>query len=157
MMNSLRLRVAIVGSRGFIASPLQVKWLEAKIPSDAIVVSGNAVGADQLSKLWKNNIQYLPWSGYNKELGYGAKCAVAGHITIYDNVIGDLFPWITKASVMKLVRRNCALIGGLYGNKKVDILFYGCPKGVITSGTKYALTFAKHLGIPIFKIPDIMI
>lgn len=149
-------RVSIIGSRQFFANEAQIDFLKSKIPDDTIITSGNAVGADQISKHWERNIQYLPWSGYNSELGLGMMHIVAGNVTVYDEIIDDLFPWIKrsgKQGLLKLIRRNMCMVSGLNNDAEVDAVYYGCMTDEVSGGTAYAVTYAKSLGIPCYKIP----
>ncbi len=115
-----------------------------------IVVSGNAEGCDQASKIFKNNYQYLPWKGYNSHLP-SEHTFVAGDITIYDNIIYELFPWVKGKSqgILKLVRRNMCMITGVNNNKRVDLVLYWAPESnnAVQGGTRYAVDYARSLGI----------
>lgn len=148
-------RIAVIGSRETPTAALE-KFVEAINDLDVIVTSGNAAGADQFSKYWKKNIQYLPWKGYNVELGFGLKSIVAGDVTIYDDEIKRLFPWLIGKSqgLWRLVRRNMCMIAGIDGKHPVDAVFYWADEtnGVVKGGTRYAVDFAKSLGIPTFNL-----
>jgi hypothetical protein len=153
-MNKFR-RVAVIGSRKTPATELE-KFVEAINDPDVIVTSGNATGADQFSKYWKKNIQYLPWKGFNQELGLGLKHIVAGDVTRYDDVIKKLFPWLIGKSqgLWRLVRRSACMIGGIDGTHPVEAVFYWADEvnGVVKGGTRYAVDFARSLGIPTFNL-----
>lgn len=153
-MNKFK-RIAVIGSRKTPATELS-KFIKAIGNSDVIVVSGNATGADQFSKYWKKNIQYLPWKGFNQELGLGLKHIVAGDITRYDNVIFKLFPWLVGKSqgIWRLVRRNMCMIAGIDGKHPVEAVFYWAEEkdGIVKGGTRYAVDFARSLGIPTFNL-----
>jgi hypothetical protein len=128
----------------------------ARIDPEAVVTSGNAVGTDQVSKLWRKNIQYLPWSDYNQELGFGYKHCVAGGIKIFDGEILKLFPWIQGRTdgLWHLIRRNCCIILGKDGTNPVDAVYYYAneKKGIVEGGTRYAVELARSRGIPTYNL-----
>lgn len=150
-------RIAVIGARTTPVEELK-NFVNVIDNEDVIVTSGNAYGADQFSKYWKKNIQYLPWRGYNSELGYGYQSMVAGDITTYDNVIFELFPWIRKCKpgLLKLIRRNMCMISGVDGKHPVEAVYYWAEEtnGKVKGGTAYAVEYARHLGIPTYNVKN---
>lgn len=154
-------RIAVIGSRQLSIQPKEIKEKVAKAFKEFIdkhqpewIISGNAEGADALSHLYSNNLQYLPWPGYNKHLMVNGKAIVAGDITSFDKEIFEMFPWIKNKSqgVLKLIRRNFAMIKGIKPGNQVDAILYWTESVQVTGGTKYAYELGKKLGIPIFRI-----
>lgn len=155
-------RIAVIGSRQLAVQSKEIKENVTKAFKEFVethkpewIVSGNAEGADNLSHLYDNNLQYLPWPGYNKHLMVNGKSIVAGNITVFDKEIFEMFPWMkTKVNspVMKLIRRNFAMIRGIKPGNQVDAILYWVPGNEVTSGTKYAYDLGKKLGIPMFPL-----
>jgi ribA/ribD-fused uncharacterized protein len=154
-------RVAIIGSRSFARASKEIQDQARRFVQNFVaihkpewIVSGNAEGADNLSHLFDNNLQYLPWPGYNKHLMVNGKAIVAGDITSFDKEIFEMFPWIKNKSqgVLKLVRRNFAMIRGIEPGNQVDAILYWTESVQVTGGTKYAYELGKKLGIPMFRI-----
>lgn len=155
-------RIAVIGSRQLAVQSKEIKENVTKAFKEFVethnpewIVSGNAEGADNLSHLYDNNLQYLPWPGYNQHLMVNGKSIVAGNITSFDKEIFEMFPWMkTKVNspVMKLIRRNFAMIRGIKPGNQVDAILYWVPGNEVTSGTKYAYDLGKKLGIPMFPL-----
>jgi hypothetical protein len=113
------MRVAIVGSRGFMASKV-VEWLvidlEETYGDDLVIVSGGARGADQMATFYAaanhvKIVEFLPdWKGLGKRAGY------ARNVTIVEN------------------------------SDRVIALFAPGPR---SPGTTHTVNIAKRKGIPV--------
>lgn len=154
-------RIAIIGNRSLAKASKEVQCQAIDFVQQFVathkpewIVSGNAAGADQLSHLFNNNLQYLPWEGFNKHLMVNGNQVVAGEIKIFDEEILNMFPWVkTKPTLMKLIRRNFAMIRGIKPGNQVDAILYWTESAQVTGGTLYAYNLGKwKLGIPTFQI-----
>ena len=155
-------RISIIGNRSLAKASKEVQCQAIDFVQQFVathkpewIVSGNAVGADQLSHLFNNNLQYLPWEGYNNHLMVNGNSVVAGEIKIFDEEIFEMFPWIKNKSqgVLKLIRRNFAMIRGVKPGNQVDAILYWTESVQVTGGPKYAYDLGYwKLGIPTFPI-----
>lgn len=155
-------RIAIIGSRSLAKASKEVQCQAIDFVQQFVtthkpewIVSGNAAGADQLSHLFENNLQYIPWANFNSHLMINGNSVVAGEIKIFDKEILDMFPWMeTKfySPLMKMIRRNFAMIKGIKPGNQVDAILYWTESVQVTGGTKYAYDLGKKLGIPMFPI-----
>lgn len=159
------MKIAIIGTRN-LKNPKQVlqnivKYLKDNKIKVRLVVSGNAVGTDQLANHFAKVegvtvAHYLPWPSFNKQLVQNKPNIryFYNPTKIFDNHILTLFPHMSNVSkgVWSLIRRNYQIILGLNGTNPCDIVFWHTTDGNVHGGTAYGVKLAEEKGIKLVRV-----
>ncbi len=158
-------KIAVIGTRKLEKAEEVIEKIRKYLNENQIKVdmvrSGNAEGTDQLANSFADDdsisvIHYLPWSNYNESMKIKKSNIHYVHEPTkqFDDSILELFPYTENISegIRSLIRRNYQIIMGRKGDKPVDLVFWHTNTGVPTSGTRYGVILARHLGIKDIRV-----